>query len=608
MIKHLMGSMWLLTRTLHRYRHLPESTTTTDAADSSGKSPLASRFHSRWWDLLSIAVLVTANPVLYALGKTSGKYPPDSIKYMMLGADMLPSLQLSISGIGIENAGLILPPLYPFLIALGATASGNPWFVAGWINSACLLLAAFPLFFLLRPITGRMVAVAAVLVIQLNYYYFLNAFIPLTEALFILVLALSLWLLRHSEALACAGRWFLLVGVSGCLLFFSRHIGIFFVVFALLWLWTAPSCPGRTRVATAVTRALWLGSGFLLLFIPYTYMLYQQTGQTPFQQHYRLSAPAVITDPQAVSVLRDLQGRVQPDDYEELLSQRRQLYRLTPDNSAMYTQVVTEAGPRQAGTLMSALSALLSSPGAYFSRLFANLVILYHGIGPGFFWLYLASMLTPFLMRSARVTVRDRLLLGSVALFYLLCISVFTGVIQRYVLVMLPFVLIQLATESFVVSERLTSVVMGERGRAAAAVLLAVLAIGGAGALMPRTYSDLALAPQSAEQVQKFSRFKKIMGAGAPVLSTTPVYSFLAGGSWRILPNDRLDRVVSYAHKNGIRWLIVRNPEDSGEARLYDRASWYSDPALVRTGYKYLRMRSFLVDSAKRGFVLFQIR
>jgi len=565
------------------------------------------RFQSWWWDILGIAVLIVTNPILYHLGKTSGKYPPDSIKYMMLGEEMLPSMQLFIAGMGTENAGLILPPFYPFLIALGAAASGTPWFLGTWINNGCLLLATIPLFLLIRPISGRAVAILAIVTIQINYFYFVNAFIPLTEALFILMLALALYLLQYSEKTPRNNHLLFLIGIVSCLLFFSRQIGMFFLAFSLLWVWTKPALPGNQKLLTAGKNTALIFAGFLLLFLPYAYLLHQQTGQTPFSQHFYISPPPSINTPPSTPEDHQPTSEKPVSEYSELLSNRRQLYRLTPDNSAMYSQLALPDKAVETGVLTTALLSAFSTPEKFLARLHANLDYLIQGLGPTLFWLFIASLFSPVMVRSKRASRRARYLIGATTIFYLLCISAFTGMIGRYALVILPLAILNVTAELSIVAEKAASLLTKKESYKSTSILLAALSLLAAASLMPKKYYDLYLFPLSSYGIHNFSLFKRFIGPGGAVLSMTPANSYLTGGSWRILPNESLERIAMYAKHNDIQWLIVRNPEDAEELQRYNRTHWYTDPKLMTDYRKYIQVKSFLPDRSGGGFILFRI-
>src|SRR5690606_221019 len=64
-----------------------------------------------------------------------------------------------------------------------------------------------------------------------------------------------------------------------------------------------------------------------------------------------------------------------------------------------------------------------------------------------------------------------------------------------------------------------------------------------------------------------------------PMFALLPAYAYMSGGSYRVLPNDSLERVVHYGRLTGVRWLLVpENPREVIETHFYGNAPWLADP------------------------------
>ena len=113
-------------------------------------------------------------------------FSSDNVAYLTLARDFLPGFSLHLPAWGHVDKGIILPPLYPLLIALGSPFTDEPFALAERISGMSLILAGIPLYFLVRTRTSRLVATCSVIAIQLNYQYFTFAFSGLTEPLFLL--------------------------------------------------------------------------------------------------------------------------------------------------------------------------------------------------------------------------------------------------------------------------------------------------------------------------------------------------------------------------------------------------------------------------------------
>jgi len=109
-------------------------------------------------DMLCLGLVVLTNPVLYFFNHSPYYVPPDSVAYATLGRRFFSDFLFYLPSWGHVDSGLILPPLYPLLIALGAPFTENLLNLAEWISSASLLLAGIPLYLLVRRRAGRVVA------------------------------------------------------------------------------------------------------------------------------------------------------------------------------------------------------------------------------------------------------------------------------------------------------------------------------------------------------------------------------------------------------------------------------------------------------------------
>jgi 4-amino-4-deoxy-L-arabinose transferase-like glycosyltransferase len=136
---------------------------------------------------------------------------------------------------------LILPPLLPFLIALGGlfqaggvdAARGVE--IAGYINNVGALLLSITAYRLLCPLSNRVVAVAATLTLPLFLPYLRFANSPLTEMLFMLGTAMSL-LVLGTHLQARDARSGVVLGLTCALVALTRQAGLFVIAFCVLWI------------------------------------------------------------------------------------------------------------------------------------------------------------------------------------------------------------------------------------------------------------------------------------------------------------------------------------------------------------------------------------
>ena len=546
-------------------------------------------FASNPWlvDVLCIALVVALNPITYLIDLSTLRFTPDTVAYATMGRDLFTKGLLYISGWGHVDNGLILPPLYPFFIACGQFFWKEPLNVAEWVSDICALLTAFPIYLYLKETTNRTAAVLTVFLMEVNYYYVAIGMQPLSEATFLLFLSCCLFLtlrLFGNRKTAVKGLP-ILVGASSGLVFLSRQVGILiFFVLALLSLLQGLSAspPGRRVV---IRNFVLISLGWAMVFAPYTTLLYMQTGQHPFKQKFQEHSYQVRTlDPVVLSKISKIKGlkiaqvqqleNASDQEYGIIYAKRRFLRELLPDASEMLAFLKT--GEKEKSLVSTAFSSILGKPVHYASTLYQNTVHLGQTLGNALLVLFLVCCISPFLLKSERRTVISRLILPIFIASYLLAISCFTDTIPRYIYILFPFALIHIIGEVLIGFDSLIRFYRLNPPK----LLLFSLLYGSALFVTPRYYNDLKLFPKLEGAKSEFQDMRKHI-KGDPVFGLSPLYTYLSGGSYRLLPNDSLKKVVIYAKKTGVHWLLITFTEDArSELTFYSNVNWYWRPSL----------------------------
>jgi hypothetical protein len=154
--------------------------------------------------------------------------------------------------------------------------------------------------------------------------------------------------------------------------------------------------------------------------------------------------------------------------------------------------------------------------------------------------------------------------------FYILAISAITDLISRYIIVVLPFLVLHIALEICA----LASTVAILRTPWRRAVLCVAL-------LMPLP-SALSFTTTSAKLEESYSvdpasyaPLKEFIQEGDAVFTPAPLDAHLLGAEFRTLPDDSLDKVATYAGHTGVKWLVVaRKWHNRRQIELYDH-QWY---------------------------------
>jgi hypothetical protein len=114
---------------------------------------------------------------------------------------------------------------------------------------------------------------------------------------------------------------------------------------------------------------------------------------------------------------------------------------------------------------------------------------------------------------------------------------------------------------------------------------------------LPKNYSDVQSRPKGTLEQMGESNFRQFIGQGEPVFSIGPYHAYVAGGTWRVLPNDSLEKIAKYAAHTGVRWMIVVH-KPQPEVSAYKLAkNWYLDKSLLREYRHLVNLRAVSRDS-----------
>lgn len=548
-------------------------------------------------EFLCICLLLALHPVILLLSSSAGYFPPDSVQYMSFARDSLANGLLFVE-FGYSNQGTVLPIVYPTLLLLADNIFDDMMLSAEMVSSFVVLLTSIPLYLIFRRFASNYFSVAAVLLVQLNYQLCLWAVTPLTEATFILVLSWFVYLLfRIMEAEKKLGL-LLLLGVCTAIAFLTRQIGLVLLPFALLTI-TLVSHRHLIRNYSAFIV------GFLFLLLPYATLLYGQTGGSLFTQQWSereeitLNQLPVETQDKILSIHNS-----STEDYQDLVSNRRALRELLDDNTAMFEEVLLQAPENTNSGLGSILSLVWGEKNQYFSRLGQNISSLNESLGIVLCLLFLLSLFTPLFIKTADANSLRRYVVSGFVLNYLFALSLVDGLIDRYVLVLLPFILLNIALETY---HALASVKDRLGHPYAYRVLFAVL-ITAFAFIQPLTVFDLDLQAKSTETSGPFTPFRSLVTAGDPVMALSPLYAHLVNGAWRVMPNDSVANIYEYASQEGVPWLlVVRGMSDADmEISYYQNAiDWYFDQELILKHQEYMELYAHSNDGR---IVLFRFK
>ena len=556
-------------------------------------------------DIFCLIILLGLNPITYFIQLSQGIFPPDFFAYATMARDLFQKGLLYLPSWGHIDTGLILPPLYPFLIALGNFFSPETLAVAEIISSISMLVFSILLFLYMRMATNRLIAVITTAIIQLNYFYFLVGMMPLSESLFMLTIGLTLLLV----VLLFRGDpkkqmiWSIFLGIASSLIFFSRQVGgIIFPFIGLFFLLRYLLVSANDR-RVLLYNFIFVICGIILLLLPYTAALYMQTGHTLLTQRFREHEYVVkVNDPEILNekkrerklpdqLLNSLKSR--PDnDYGIIYAQRRQMRKLLPDASEMYDNI-SYVGKSKNGAIKKALFSSINL-GVFFRQFYSNIIILKSVLGVYTFILFFITCVSALLIKKENRRILNIFMLPSFIIMYLLAISFFTDRIARYIYILIPFCIMHISVEVYRYSTLLKSVFKREWS----GFLLLVIIFPSILLSTPRFFTELHLNKKYLGMESNDGNYIKEIVDGEPVFSLFALESYLIGSPYRYLPNDSLEKVAAYGKKTGVRWILIYHGRSTAnELTFYTNLGWYSDRSLEKAYPDLVKLRFATRDS-----------
>lgn len=556
---------------------------------------------NRWYmDLFFVPLAIALNPITHYFNYSPRMFSPDTIAYMTMGRDLFAKGLLYIPSWAHVYNDLVYPPLYPFFIAFVKLFSQETLNTAEWVSSICVLMASILIYLYVREMANRVVAFITVLLVQINYYYFFVGMRPLSEATFLLALCGALFLtLKFLRNWKSGNRLLpILVGLACGLVFLSRQIGaLVFVFLAIMSLLQGLTSVSQER-RIILRNFLFILAGLLLVIAPYTLTIYYQSGHHPFGQNFRRAGyEATTANPRVLAEIKQIED-LPSNNYGMIYAKRRLMRKLLPDSSEMYQYVNREE--RAKNEHMETFLSSFKNPKDYMTRVYNNIIYFRETLGWFTLSVFLILCLTPFILKSTRLQLLNRLSLPCFIVLYLLAISGFKVQVPRYIYVLFPFILMHISAEIFICFQTLpdTKKIMVAKLVSISLVYVLILLA------TPKFFTALKVYPKPDVMGAEFHSLRKHIN-GEPVFTLFPFQAYLSGGSIRLLPNDSLEKVVNYGRKTGVRWLLlIRTQSAKNEMRFYINARWYWNPSLEND---YPNLVRFCCGSGDRRIALYEI-
>ena len=522
-----------------------------------------------WVDMVLLGGILCLNPVTFHFKKSLGYFPPDVISYLYFGSNLFSTGKLFVEN---DSSCTILPPVYPFFIGLGKLAGFDLFLVSEWISSLALLASFIPIYFIIKQLSNRLVAVAGLCIVNMSAHFIQWAFFPLTEAMFIFLVTSGLCFVICWEE--NSARKFAVQGVMAGLIFLTRQIGLTFFGFMIIYLILS-------RPPQIFKKAVIFIAFFLLPVLPYSLVLYQQTQHTLFTQSIQLEEAVITNDPVVINAIENIR-KIPEYNYISIYHKRRLMRELTPDCRYMFFQVKLPTDPPQLSLIDNLANKFLEKQRELLINLKDNVVHLMDVSGKFGFILLLITLISPF-VKFRPVNQLSRLVPIIFIIMYILILSLITGIIDRYIQVLLPFIIIHLVIEIYRICELLNPLLSRFNIKRLQFYqiffiwLIFILVIQ-----IPGKISDLNFQKKTKETEQPEYYFRQFTKSDEKILVLSSFNSYILGGIHMVIPNDTLERVIQYAKYKKIKWLFVsRTTNDMSEIQFYSKAGWYLDPNLT---------------------------
>ena len=559
--------------------------------------------------ILFILLLLIINPITLQIKSTHPFTFRDTDTYIAFAMNLFNDGRLYLPSWGHVDAGLILPPLYPFLVSLGNIFMDDPVRVARWISSACMIFSLVPIYFYLISTSNILTAIATVTLIAINSEYVFYGLASLTEPLFLFLLCSALYLARKIIDEGNEKLPIFFLGILTALVFMARQVGIVLFIFIIVWMLLRAFANKEIASRVVAKKIFLFVLGWLVIFSPYAVVLYHQTGQTPFKQSFRTFNYSVeTTDPEVISKIQRIRGTPEYG-YDAMYIKRRYLHELLPDSSEMlaYVAISGKHDNNRADETANPVTMLVNAtldPARYLKKIYNNLSYLEDTVGVFFLAIFILSCITPLVIRYHGIDNLSRMFLPLFMVTYLMVISMVGDYVARYMQIIYPLGFTQAGVETYLAYKMLLS---NTRLKDAMPIIIPALLIWSV-FVTPKYFFDVRTVTERQSQktdLFQLSNFRKYVKEGDPIFSLFANQALYSGGTFRIMPNDSLEKVVKYGKRTGVRWILVSKAYGSINESYYNiHAKWYRDPLLI-TKFPHLLRYCCSVDDT---YHLYEIR
>jgi len=206
-----------------------------------------------------------------------------------------------------------LPPLFPILSAGASFIFRNLELSARLVSCLAGSLTIFPLFFLVKDIFNKKVAVVTVIFFIIHPYLLRASAEVLTEATYFFLTTSLAWILWWAIKSRRA-VWFLLVGLLAFLTFLARPEGIAIIILVLGWIWFPNFTKIKNEFRWKLAASFFCVIIYILILFPFYLHFQKETGSwKPTLRHVTFLDDKGVDESWSDMIVRIIKWKISPN-------------------------------------------------------------------------------------------------------------------------------------------------------------------------------------------------------------------------------------------------------------------------------------------------------
>lgn len=506
--------------------------------------------HYKSMDMIYALTVIIFNPVVITFYFDTQFSFPDTFSYIREAQRILSEFQFNTGAWGHINTSMILPPVYPSMIAILMQFGFDGLHASVIICQISGILFSLIMYFYITQYTSRIIGLIAILTVHITYVYFNLFTLAMTEAPFLLLLSMLFICVTRLDMNKF--HYYVVTGVVTGLIFLCREIGVtalflLFIYYSIIFL------QEKYPVSTYISRIFIFVLSFSFLVVPFYVLRYEQTGQLPWSRLYELNKYNIYTDDK--NLIRNIEKlkSAKINNYVDEYNKRHYLYRLSEDGKEVLGKIKYRS---ENNNQVKQQDKNESEIAFFLENLKNNLFNLVQSTGLLIFLVFIFVTIIEFLISRNRRRV-ERQLVNLFLIIYLITLSGITSQVYRYVYVLIPLILMN----NFISFYRII-LHLFQSNRIVMILFALILPVTTAYS-SPKLFYNKQVYTKNHELEKNLVALRREV-KGDAVFTLYPYFAYSVGGVFRQLPNDTLEKITKYAAYTNVKWMLI---VDSSQVR-----------------------------------------